>query len=197
MQKNPAQTPDDETLMQSLLRGDESAFEELCHRFEARLYYFGFRHLHNAEAAKDLVQETLLRLWRHRHEFRSGSRLSTWLFAINLNLCHDYLRKNGRLSSLERPEVAFAAELSAGRKREVGALERAEQNELLSLLSEALDALPPLQGRLLRLRNDEELSFEEAGNRLGLSPDAARAAASRAYKKLKLWMQEKVKRNQP
>jgi len=192
MRENPAPSPDDETLMESLLGGDEAAFEELARRFEPRLYYFAYRHVREAEVAKDLVQETLLRLWRHKAEFRRGSRLSTWVFAINLNLCRDHLRRSGRLSSLERPEVALAAEMSRGRKTDPTALEQAEKKEMALLLSEALDALPALQGRLLRLRNDEELSFEDAGKRLGLSPAAARAAASRAYKKLKLWMQKRA-----
>lgn len=194
MQKNPTQATDDEALMDRLLGGDEGAFEELCRRFETRLYYFAWRHVRDSEAAKDLVQETLLRLWRHQAEFRRGSRLSTWVFAINLNLCRDYLRKNGRLSSIERPEVALAAEMSSSRKSGPSALEEAEKNEMAGLLSEALDALPPLQGKLIRMRNDEELSFEEAGGRLGMSPQAARAAASRAYKKLKAWMQKRVKK---
>ena len=194
MQKNPSSAnPDDESLMDRLSGGDEAAFEELCHRFEARLYYFAWRHVRESEAAKDLVQETLLRVWRHQAEFRRGSRLSTWIFAINLNLCRDYLRKSGRQSSIERPEVALAAEMSGTRKREPSALEEAERSEMAGLLADALDALPPLQGKLLRLRKDEELSFEEAGKKLGMSPQAARAAASRAYKKLKTWMQQRVK----
>ena len=143
---------DDETLMQRLVGGEEAAFEELARRFEKRLYYFAWRHVRESEVAKDLVQETLLRLWRHRNEFRMGSRLSTWVFAINLNLCRDHLRKNGRLSSLERPEVALAAELSSHRKGGPTALESAEQHEMVALLSQALDALPPLQGKFLRLR---------------------------------------------
>src|SRR5438132_1671105 len=116
MQKTPGLQPSDEALMQRLLEGDEAAFEELCRRFERRLYYFAWRHVRESEVAKDLVQETLLRVWRHKSEFRRGSRLSTWIFAINLNLCRDHLRKSGRLSSLERPEVALAAEMSQDRK---------------------------------------------------------------------------------
>jgi RNA polymerase sigma-70 factor (ECF subfamily) len=184
---------DDETLMRRLLQGDETAFEELARRFEKRLYYFAWRHVRESEVAKDLVQETLLRLWRHKAEFRMGSRLSTWLFAINLNLCRDHLRKNGRLSSLERPEVALAAEIMTQGKGAPTALDAAERNEMVSLLSQALDALPPLQGQLIRMRNSEDISFEDAGKRLGMSPAAARAAASRAYKKLKLWMQQRTK----
>jgi RNA polymerase sigma-70 factor (ECF subfamily) len=193
MQKESSPIPTDETLMERLVGGDESAFDELSRRFETRLYYFSWRHVRESEVAKDLVQDTLLRVWRHKNEFRQGSRLSTWIFAINLNLCRDYLRKNGRLSSMERPEVALAAEMTEQRKATPNALDEAERHQMVSLLGEALDALPPLQAKLIRLRNAEDISFEEAGERLGISPAAARAAASRAYKKLTGWMQKRVK----
>jgi RNA polymerase sigma factor (sigma-70 family) len=193
MQKEDSSRPSDETLMERLQGGEESVFEELAKRFEARLYYFAWRHLRESEVAKDLVQETLLRLWKHRAEFRQGSRLSTWVFAILLNLCRDHLRKNGRLSSMERPEVALAAEMSEQRHAPPSALEAAEREQMLRLLQQALEALPPLQGKLLKLRRDEDLSFEEAGERLGISPAAARAAGSRATKKLKHWMKGRLK----
>jgi RNA polymerase sigma factor (sigma-70 family) len=193
MQKESSPIPSDETLMERLVGGDEASFEELARRFETRLYYFAWRHVRESEVAKDLVQDTLLRVWRHKSEFRQGSRLSTWIFAINLNLCRDYLRKNGRLSSMERPEVALAAEMAEQRKGAPSALDDAERHQMVSLLAEALNALPPLQGKLIRLRNTEDISFEDAGERLGISPAAARAAASRAYKKLKSWMEKRVK----
>lgn len=182
----------DESLMELVAAGEEAAFEELCKRFSKRLYYFAWRHVRDGEAAKDLAQETLLRLWRHRGAFRAGSRLSTWLFSINLNLCRDHLRRQGRTVSIERPEVALAAEMSAGRSRPPDALARAEREELAALLTEALEALPPLQAELLRMRRSGDLDFDEAGRRLGLSGDAARTAASRAYKKLREWMRQRT-----
>jgi RNA polymerase sigma-70 factor (ECF subfamily) len=140
-----------------------------------------------------LVQETLLRIYRHRAQWRKGSRLSTWIFAILLNLCRDYGRRSGRFSSMEIPEVARAAEHSKFRRQEPSPLAQAESNQLLELLSEALAALPPQQAELLKLKTGKDLSFEEAGRELGIKPAAARASASRAYKKLRQWMRQKTK----
>jgi RNA polymerase sigma-70 factor (ECF subfamily) len=190
MQKDPKNQASDEALMQAVLEDDEAAFEELTRRFEQRLYYFAYRHVRDAEVSHDLVQETLLRVYRHRKDFRHGSRLSTWVFAILLNLCRDHGRRSGRYSSMEIPEVATAAEHSSFRREEPSPLAEVERRQLAELLAGALESLPPLQAKLLRLRSDKELSFEEAGKELGIKPAAARAAASRAYKKLKAWMRK-------
>jgi RNA polymerase sigma factor (sigma-70 family) len=93
---------------------------------------------------------------------------------------------------LERPEVALAAEFSFARGENPSASEEAEKHEMASLLKEALEALPPLQQKLLQLRAEEK-DFKEAGEALGISSGAARAHASRAYKKLKEWMKSRMR----
>ena len=193
MQRDAKSELSDETLMEAVIAEDESAFETLAGRFEKRLYYFAYRHLRDEEACHDLVQETLLRVYRHRADWRKGSRLSTWIFAILLNLCRDTLRRSGRNSSMEIPEVALAAEHSSFKRADPSPLAQAEKNQLLELLSEALNSLPAQQAKLLKLKMDRDLSFEEAGKELAIRPDAARASASRAYKKLRQWMQKKTK----
>ena len=180
---------DDEALMRQVCAGDGDAFEELCARFQGRLFHFALRRLHDRQAAEDAVQETLLKLWRHRDSFRHGSRLSTWVFTLCLNLCRDHWRKVKPESSLDRLEVSMAAEHSSLRQRGPGADEQAAQHELSELLLQALEQLPPASGALLKRRSQDDVSLEQAGQELGLSPAAARAAASRAYKRLRELMQ--------
>jgi RNA polymerase sigma-70 factor (ECF subfamily) len=43
--------------------------------------------------AEDLKQDAFSRLFERRHDFRQGGRLSTWLWRIAVNLCHDDLRR--------------------------------------------------------------------------------------------------------
>ena len=193
MQDRPQHTLDDAALMGALNSGDKAAFEELARRFEKRLYYFAYRHIRERELSLDLVQETLLRVYRHRKDWRKGSKLSTWIFAILLNLCRDYGRKSGRFSSMEIPEVARAAEHSSFRPQELSPLQHAEKNQLAELLAAAIAALPPKQAELIKLKTGQDLSFEEAGQALGIKATAARATASRAYKKLKVWLQRHAK----
>jgi RNA polymerase sigma-70 factor (ECF subfamily) len=176
---------DDEALMQKVCAGDGGAFEELVGRFQGRLFHFALRRLRDRQGAEDVVQDTLLKVWKHRDSFRHGSRLSTWIFALCLNLCRDHWRRTKPESSLDRAEVAFAAEASSLRQRGPAADEVAAQHELSERLLQALEQLPPAAGALLKRRSQDDLSLEQAGAAVGLSPAAARAAASRAYKRLR------------
>ena len=175
----------DEAVMQALVAGDLDAYDVLVSRFQGRLFHFVLRRVRDRGLAEDLVQETLLKLWRHRASFRHGSRLSTWLFTLCLNVCRDHWRRSKPESSLERPEVSLAAEIKRLTQPQVNALDQAQQHELSERLLQALEQLPPSSAALLKRRSDEDLTLEEAGKRVGLSPAAARAAASRAYKKLR------------
>lgn len=179
------EAPSDESLMQSLVGGDMSAYDELVRRFQGRLFHFALRRVRDRGIAEDIAQETLLKVWKHRDSFRHGSRLSTWIFALALNLCRDHWRRAKPQSSMEQPEVAMAVELKRLRQPELDALGQAQAHELSERLLQALEQLPTVSAQLLKRRSTEDLTLEEAGERLGLSPAAARAAASRAYKKLR------------
>lgn len=182
----------DENLMLAVCAEDASAFDELVRRFQPRLFHFALRRVNERQEAEDVVQETLLKVWRHRESFRHGSRLSTWIFALCLNLVRDHWRRTKPESSMERPEVAMAAEHSGLRRRPADASEEAYQHELAALLLEALEQVPVRSADLLRERSRLDLTLEEAGQRVGLGPDAARAAASRAYKKLKTFLSKRM-----
>lgn len=182
----------DEDLMLAVCAEDSAAFEELVRRFQARLFHFALRRVYERQSAEDVVQETLLKVWRHKSSFRQGARLSTWIFTLALNLCRDHWRRAKPESSMERPEVAIAAEQSGLRRRPADASDEAYRNELSALLMEALGSVPEKSAELLLQRTRGDLTLEEAGKLVGLGPEAARAAASRAYKKLKDYLSQRM-----
>lgn len=181
----PELEPSDEALMRAAQDGDEAAFGQLAERYQKRLLGFAWSRLRSPEAAEDAAQETLLKAWRYRAQYHAGSRVSTWLFAIELNCIRDQWRKAKPESSMEDPAVLYAAERSAHAvKREAPDAEAARREEIERLLA-AIDSLGGKTRELLRLRALQDLSLEEAGRVSGLSPAGARAAASRAYAKLR------------
>jgi RNA polymerase sigma-70 factor, ECF subfamily len=81
----------DAALMQQYARGDQRSFRELYHRHAPRL-----RALLRARGivdADDIVQQTFLRLHRHRAAFRPELELRAWLFTIAINLVRDQARR--------------------------------------------------------------------------------------------------------
>ncbi len=184
----------DEDLMLAVRLGDAEAFDEITRRFQARLFRFALRRVGRRDVAEDLAQETLLKVWRHRDRFRPGARAGTWIFALCLNNIRDHWRRRRPEVSLEEPAAAHEAESGSGRPPRKDPGEEAADREIASLLMEALRSLGGRPSELLELRGTQDLSLEEAGRRVGLGPEAARAAASRAYKKVRAYLEQRMER---
>ena len=65
-------------------------------RWEQPLFRFVYRMLPRQDDARDICQETFLRILKKAHRFRQGSRFSTWMYQIALNQCRDQLRHRKR-----------------------------------------------------------------------------------------------------
>ena len=72
---------------------DVAAFEALFASHGARMKSVAYNMLGNRPDAEDAVQEAFLKAFRHRHSFRRGAQLWTWLFRILLNTCYDMGRR--------------------------------------------------------------------------------------------------------
>lgn len=68
--------------LQAAARGDRSAFEALYERFERPVYRYIVGLLGNADAAQDVLADTMLDVWRCAARYGGVSRPSTWIFAI-------------------------------------------------------------------------------------------------------------------
>lgn len=79
-------------------------FAAIAEQHRAHLLRVAQRLAGNAEVAKDLVQETLLRALRRFAQFESGTRVDTWLVTILTNLFYDYL-KHQKVERKAEPEL--------------------------------------------------------------------------------------------
>lgn len=95
---------DDVEVVQAFLANDERAFGEIVKRYDSRLLNFVYRTIGDRERARDLVQETFVRVYRHIHRFDQTKKLSTWVYTIAGNLAKNELRNRSR-----NPLVLFQA----------------------------------------------------------------------------------------
>ncbi|UCH11617.1 MAG: RNA polymerase sigma factor, partial [Fidelibacterota bacterium] len=72
----------DEELMAQFQAGNENAYLEIVERFKNRLYTFVYRFVGDQDLAEDLVQDTLVKVYTHRHAYREIARFSTWIYTI-------------------------------------------------------------------------------------------------------------------
>ncbi|MEM7395344.1 MAG: RNA polymerase sigma factor [Verrucomicrobiota bacterium] len=82
-------------LMLRVRDGDTEAFVPLIQRYQEKLLNF-FTRLGVYHEAEDLVQETFVRIYRSRKDYREKAKFSTYLYVVARNIWRDFLRRTGR-----------------------------------------------------------------------------------------------------
>lgn len=132
--------------------GDRSAWmEDVLDRYERRLVRYAERLVGDLEAARDIAQDCFLRLCRQPGGVDDG-RLAEWLFTVCRHRAIDHLRKEGRMHA----EPEFADTLAEAAPPGDG-VEAAEQ---ALALRQRLAVLPPRQREAVRLKFEEDLSYQ-------------------------------------
>jgi RNA polymerase sigma-70 factor (ECF subfamily) len=87
---------DEQTLVQQLQAGDETAFRQLIAAYEERVLNTCLGFVPNLQDAEDLAQDVFVDVFRSIRSFRGDSGLSTWIYRIATNRCLGYLRQQKR-----------------------------------------------------------------------------------------------------
>ena len=155
-----------ENLVERSKRNDTAAFRQLVEECQPFVFRLAFRLLCSEDEAKDIVQETFIRVWLHLHKYHPQTRFSTWLYKIVCNLCYDRLRAKNRSPG----NAAMDSDLS---EVNLPAEHDIEQSVINRDLKECILALThnltPKQRLVFTLRDIEGLELEEVGKITGMS----------------------------
>lgn len=132
------------------------------------------RPIGGADAADDLVQETLLRAIVARSQFAPGTNLRAWLFTILRHARAAGARRDARSPVVARTELPEAV-ISGGQ----------EEREAMRELSNRFNALPPVQREALWLVVVEGMDYAEAAALMRVPPGTLRSRLSRARESLR------------
>jgi RNA polymerase sigma-70 factor (ECF subfamily) len=163
--------------------GDVEAFLRIYDHFAPRLKRYLLCHGVAAPQADDLVQEAMMRVWRHAARFDAGrASLSTWLFRIVRNLQIDAHRREAhRQVEDELPEGD-----SAGIADEDAVLPDDYADH--AGLDRAIHDLPADQARLIRMAYLEARSHSEIAAELGMPLGSVKSTLRRAFARLRTAM---------
>jgi uncharacterized protein len=158
----------DDKLVSAAVAGDPAAFAMLVERNRARVQSVVERMV--GEEAEDLVQEALLRAYLGLSQLRDPARFGAWLCGIAVNLAKMRLRRR----AVETRVVVEPASESG-----------LEEGELLDLVRDAVEILPPGQRDAVLMHYIDGLSCEEIAALLDASPGAIRVRLHRARQQLR------------
>ena len=153
--------------------------EALYREFGEAIYRVARSVVRDASLAEDIVQETLLKAWQHRDDWRGDAPLRHWILRIAHNTAVSVLRK--RREELRDPDVLAASSSDSGgpdvERRVAGSMAVDE-------LWKVLDGLDPTTRAIVVLREVEGLAYEEIGEVLGLALPTVKTRLFRARRAL-------------
>lgn len=129
----------DAELVRRTLAGQDDPFAALVARYQKRAFWIAFHVVGRVEDARDVAQESFVRLYRSLGRYDFTRSFYTWFYRIVMNLAIDCLRKlrSARAGNLDDVLGGLADEREAG---DLPPLERQEQRGLVWAILERLDA---------------------------------------------------------
>jgi RNA polymerase sigma-70 factor (ECF subfamily) len=143
-------------------QNDRNAFRAIVEGYQSMVYSLAFRILCNREDAKDIVQETFLRIWLNLSKFNMQQKFSTWTYKIAVNLCMDKLK---RTKNIYCEDCGVLADFISSDNIE----EALVNSELATIILMLTEKLSPKQKIVFTLRYLEDLEVDEVKKITGLS----------------------------
>lgn len=150
----------DRELVSRAQRGDGSAFEELVYRYDRKVLSIALSFARDPDDAKDIYQETFLRVYRALPAFEFGSEFSTWLHRIVVNVCLSHKQHAARRSFMPFEEAAESGLLNspadfAPASPDASPERSAENGEIRRHVEEAIETLSPREKMVFTLKHVE------------------------------------------
>jgi RNA polymerase sigma-70 factor, ECF subfamily len=173
----------DAELVDRAVAGQQDAFRSLVERHQRSVFNLLARMLRNPALAEEQAQETFLKAFRHLRTFDPRFKFSNWILRIAHNTAIDCMRRSRPAeTSLDEPDERDGTRLAdivpdATAPDPSDALER---QDAARVLGKALSRLRPEYRRLVVLRYQEDLSYEEIAEITGLPLGTVKSHLHRA-----------------
>ncbi len=159
--------------------------------FEIPLTKYAVSILGDLEQARDVVQDTFLKLYKQDPE-KVRKKVKSWLFTVCRNHCYDLIKRNRRTSNLEEDEISYITSNDDNPFQVISFLEgREEIDEKIKILYSLIEELPSRQREVMRLKFQANLSYKEIAETIGISSSNVGFVMHSALKKLREDMKEK------
>lgn len=178
---------DDITVIQQVLQGQQSAYSQLVHKYEAYVFTLVLRYESNRENAEELAQDVFIKAYRCLGDFKGQSKFSTWLYTIVNTTCLSYHRKKKDETIFMEEDALIAAAGAALAYRP-----SSEAGQQTAVIETALKQLPPDDARVLTLFYTGEQSVEEISRIIGISVSNVKVRLFRARQKLRDILEPKL-----
>lgn len=183
-----AEPQTDEYLMHQLSLGHENALADLVRRYQNDVFRFCLHYLKNVDIAKEMAQETFLRIYAARDRFDIERKFKPWMLCIARNLCLNELKRKKAVQMETLEEYASSSREESGEMLHSaadGPAEKLMAQERAQALQAALGELPEDAREIVVLRYFERMSAREIAEIVDSTEGAIRTRLHRVLRQLR------------
>lgn len=180
-------------LVEAHRRGDPDAVGALLGAYQRRIYAVCYRMLRDEHDARDLAQETMLKILAGLDSYDGRAKLSTWVIRIAMNCCLSHLRKRRlrRHGSLDDARARAPIAADDGGHGELPPPAGVEQDERRRLVALCLRGLDPQMRAVLVLRDMQDLEYDQIAEVLSVPVGTVKSRLFRARLALRRAMESR------
>ena len=161
--------------------GDHSAFKILVEKHQLYAYKLAFRILYDEEEAKDVVQDSFIKIWKNIHSVNSKQKFTTWMYKVVTNTAIDRYRSIKKTSKVDFTMVSEAINNLSDNNTFID-FENKQLGELIKYLA---DKLPEKQRLVFVLRDLQGMDSEEVQEILDITAITVKSNLYHARKIIK------------
>lgn len=177
----------DINLIEECRGGNLNNFRKLVELTSPLAYSVAFRMLSDEDQAKDIVQDTMVTIWKKLHKIRSAEVYKTWMYRIVMNKCYDYLRKKKRNPEFNADDKTWSYISDTISEKANSEL---ENKEIAAIINKLTDRLSPKQKAVFILSDIEQMTNDEISEITGLSKSGVKANLHYARKSISVMVEK-------
>ncbi|NBH67760.1 RNA polymerase sigma-70 factor [Phocaeicola sartorii] len=162
---------------------DHQAFVELYNDYWGQVYDFSRLYISRVADAEEIVQDVFVKLWESRHLLKEDESFKGFLFIITRNIVFSRNRKKVNENLFKTSVLSAFGNESNYNSNSVE--EEYCASQLAVFIDKLIGSLPEQQKRCFLLSREENLSYKEIAERLGISPKTVEIHMGKALKFLK------------
>ena len=183
----------EKSLIDRFSRGDEEAFETIFKAYYSNACTFAQSFVKDPEIAKDVVQETFIRLWDKRFCLKIETSFKSYLFRSIYNASINAINKNKLLSQKSKEiieEITFQNQLT-NQNLNADIIEEISARELEIEIEKAIEKLPRQCNEVFKLSRNGQFSYAQIAEKLDVSVNTVKTQMKRALARLREVIEKK------
>lgn len=147
-------------VLSAFRNGSERAFNEIFTAYDSRLMKYALRICATRLDAEEVVQDVFASLWENRTTIE-GTDITGWLIRVCRNKALKSLRRQ-----VFQVDIAAFPEMPSGH---MNPLEQLYYDEIEKYIQEVIHSLPPVRKKIFLLSREEDRSYQQIADELGIS----------------------------